>query len=40
MKPFHIFLSYSGLVNLITVGVKFYCCTWSHSMSHIHTNTL
>jgi len=24
---------------LLTVGVESYCCTWSHSMTHTHTNT-
>jgi len=30
------FLSYSGLLYPIILGVECYYCTWSHSMTHTH----
>jgi len=29
--------SYSGFFYVLTVGVKGYCCIWSHSITHTHT---
>jgi hypothetical protein len=31
------FLSQSDFSYLLIVGVEGYCCTWSHSVTHIHS---